>query len=112
MLEALDYYELSSKEGYYISSEYVDDIRTDVWYDMGGMRIPCFSGVYFIESLENSTLKINDEIFKTPQGSILRFEAGKKIVYSDSNIKVLTFSIAPIPLLEKQYPQKWIPILW
>lgn len=111
LLEALDYYELSSKEGYYISSEYVDDIRTDVWYDMGGMRIPCFSGVYFIESAENSTLKINNEIFKTPPGSILLFEAGKRVVYSDSNIKVLTFSVAPIPLLEKQYPQKWIPIL-
>jgi hypothetical protein len=111
LLKALEYYELSSKEGYYISSEYTDDIRTDVWYDMGGTRIPCFSGIYFIDSDQDSTIKINNETFKTPSGAILLFEAGKKVVYSNNNIKILTFSIAPIPMLEKQYPQKWIPII-
>ena len=111
LTEALSYYDLSSKAGYYLSSEYSDNIRTDVWYDMGGISVPCFSGVYFIESLDNSTTTINGTSYPTPKGTILLFEAGKHIVYGEENVKLLTFSIAPIAMLERQYPQKWIPIV-
>jgi hypothetical protein len=111
LTEALKYYELSSKAGYYISSDYVDDVRTDVWYDMGGTRVPCFSGIYFLESSEDSTTSINGVSYQTPSGTILLFEAGKKIIYGEESIKLLTFNIAPVPMLERQYPQKWIPIL-
>lgn len=111
LTEALNYYELSSKVGYYISSDYVEGVRTDVWYDMGGTRVPCFSGVYFIDSLDSSATTINGISYPTPKGTILLFEAGKRIVYGEENVKLLTFSIAPIAMLEKQYPQKWIPIL-
>jgi len=108
---ALNYYELSSKVGYYISSDYVEGVRTDVWYDMGGTRAPCFSGIYFIESLDSSTTTINGTSYSTPKGTILLFEAGKRIVYGEADVKLLTFSVAPIAMLERQYPQKWIPIL-
>ena len=111
LTEALNYYELSSKVGYYISSDYVKGVRTDVWYDMGGTRVPCFSGVYFIDSLDSSDTTINGTSYPTPKGTILLFEAGKRIVYGEADVKLLTFSISPIAMLEKQYPQKWIPIL-
>jgi hypothetical protein len=111
LIDALSYYDLSSKVGYYLSSDYSDSVRTDVWYDMGGVSVPCFSGVYFIESSEESTTSVNGDKYFTPKGTILLFEAGKRIVYGEENIKILTFSIAPIPLLEKQYPQKWLPLL-
>jgi len=78
---------------------------------MGGTRVPCFSGIYFLESLEDSTTSINGVLYPTPAGTILLFEAGKKIIYGEESIKLLTFNIAPVPMLERQYPQKWIPIL-
>lgn len=109
--EALDYYGLSKDVPYYISSLYSEDIRTDVWYDIGGGGIPCFSGLYFIESDDLGTVKINDRQESSRNGSILLFESGKKIVYDSSNVKVLSFSIAPLSMLERQYPNKWIPIL-
>jgi hypothetical protein len=109
--EALDYYGLSKDVPYYISSLYSEDIRTDVWYDIGGGGIPCFSGLYFIESDYLGTVKINDIQESSRNGSILLFESGKKIVYDSSNVKVLSFSIAPLSMLERQYPNKWIPIL-
>jgi len=111
LIEALPYYDLSSKSGYYLSSDYSDNVRTDVWYDMGGVSVPCFSGVYFIESSEESITSVNGDKYSTPKGTILLFEAGKRIIYGEENVKILTFSIAPIPLLEKQYPQKWLPLL-
>jgi hypothetical protein len=109
--EALDYYGLSKDVPFYISSLYSEDIRTDVWYDIGGGGIPCFSGLYFIESDDLGTVKINDRQESSCSGSILLFESGKKIVYDSSNVKVLSFSIAPLSMLERQYPNKWIPIL-
>jgi len=111
LIEALSYYDLSSKSGYYLSSDYSDNVRTDVWYDMGGVSVPCFSGVYFIKSSEESITAVNGDKYATPKGTILLFEAGKHIVYGETDLKLLTFSIAPIAMLERQYPQKWIPIL-
>jgi hypothetical protein len=73
--------------------------------------VPCFSGVYFIESSEGSTTSVNGDKYATPKGTILLFEAGKRVVYGEEDVKILTLSIAPIPLLEKQDPQKWLPIL-
>lgn len=109
--KALLYYDLSKDIPYYISSSYSEDIRTDVWYDIGGGGIPCFSGLYFIESGKDSKVSINNIIESSNIGSLLLFESGKKIVYDSNDIKVLSFSIAPLSMLERQYPHKWIPIL-
>lgn len=109
--QSLNYYGLSSNTPYYISSCYFEEIRTDVWYDIGGGGIPCFSGLYFVESNKDSNITVNDVKETCPKGSLLLFESGKKIVYSDNTTKVLSFSIAPLSMIEKQYPHKWIPIL-
>ena len=109
--DALDYYGISKDVPYYISSLYSEDIRTDVWYDIGGGGVPCFSGLYFIESEGRGTVKVNDSQEPYCSGSLLLFESGKKIVYDSSSVKVLSFSIAPLSMLERQYPNKWIPIL-
>lgn len=111
LTKALNYYDLSSTVGYYLSSDYTDGVRTDVWYDMGGVSAPCFSGVYFIESPKETIIEINGLQRSVSSGTLILFEAGKKIVYKDPEVKILTFSIAPLSLLERQYPQKWIPIL-
>lgn len=108
---ALSYYDLSKDTPYYISSSYSEDLRTDVWYDIGGGGIPCFSGLYFIEAGLGSKVLVNDVSEPAHSGSLLLFESGKKIVYDSNDIKVLSFSIAPLSMLERQYPHKWIPIL-
>lgn len=109
--KALLHYNLSKDIPYYISSSYSEDIRTDVWYDIGGGGIPCFSGLYFIESEKDSKVSVNNIVESSSNGCLLLFESGKKIVYDSNDIKVLSFSIAPLSMLERQYPHKWIPIL-
>lgn len=109
--DALSYYGINKNVPYYISSSYSEEIRTDVWYDIGGGGIPCFSGLYFIESSNESKVTVNDIQESSATGSLLLFESSKKIVYGSSDTKVLSFSIAPLSMLERQYPNRWIPIL-
>ena len=108
--EACLFYEINiNKTKYYISSEYIDSVRTDAWYDFGGIRIPCFSGIMSIGE-DSFILKINDQDILIEPGEIAVFEAGHKIRYNIENVKIISFSIAPLSMIKGHYPQKWMPV--
>ncbi len=96
---------------YYISSMYQKEVSTEYWYDTGGIRIPCFSGMAFLDDVDNMEITIGDTKVTVSSGDFILFEAGHKIVYSKSNTNMISFNIAPLDMLSGQYPQKWIPVL-
>jgi hypothetical protein len=98
------------KNRYYISSEHVLGVRKDAWYDFGGIRIPCFSGMVILDG-ENQEISVGKEVVGLKVGDIVLFESGHKITYSSESFNMISFNIAPLSLLQGQYPQKWIPIL-
>jgi len=109
--EACRVYDINiEKSRYYISSEYISGVKSDAWYDFGGIRIPCFSGMVILDG-ELQKIQIGKESIDVKAGDMLLFEAGHKIVYGSESLNMISFSIAPLSLLQGQYPQKWIPIL-
>ncbi len=109
--DACEHYDINcEKSSYHISSEYIESFRSDAWYDTGGIKVPSFTSICVLESQDGSFIKIDDESVQVEPGSILFFEAGRKIRYSE-DIKVLSCNISPMSMLQFQYPQKWIPIV-
>lgn len=108
--QACSNFEINIKKSkYYLSADYALKLRTDAWYDFGGIRKPCFSGIMLID---NNTLgvKIDDTEIELNCGDIAVFEAGHKIRYNREDTKIIIFSIAPLSMLKGQYPQKWMLI--
>jgi hypothetical protein len=99
-----------SRAYYYISSDYENDLDPNFWYDMGGVKIPCFSGYYFLDLEKDTKLYVSENEIDISKGDIVLFESGRKIRISNKNAKMITFSIVPLQFIKYQYPQKWMPI--
>jgi hypothetical protein len=109
--DSCSYYELSRTHStFYTSSELISGVRTDVWYDTGGVRIPCFSGVYVLEAEEGSSIIIGGVPNLLAPGDLYLWEAGKKITYSHEKIVMLGFNIAPKSMLKNQDLNMWSEI--
>lgn len=107
---ACEHYDVNyDKTAYHISSEYRDSLLDSAWYDAGGVKVPSFTSLCVLEAEENSSITIDDNKTEVKPGLILFFESGRKIRYS-KNMKILSCNIAPMSMLQFQYPQKWIPI--
>lgn len=108
---ACEHYDINyDKTAYHISSEYIDSPLSNAWYDAGGIKVPSFTSLCILEAKEGSSLMVDGEKIKASAGLILLFESGRKIKY-DQEIKVLSCNIAPMSMLQFQYPQKWIPLV-
>jgi len=103
-------YEINKgKSMYFITSEYESIIEEGFVYDTGGIRIPCFAGYYFTDCEKNSYIQIEKEKINVEVGTLILFEAGHDTVFK--NVKeCLSFNIAPLSMIQGQYPQKWAPI--
>lgn len=99
-----------SKNNYYITSEYENNLREDVVYDTGGNGSPSFSGYWILEAKEESHIKINSTYKKVEEGSIVIFESGSHTEFSGIS-KAISFNISTLGKLIGQYPQKWMPII-
>lgn len=109
--DSCSYYELSRTHStFYLSSELISGVRTDVWYDTGGVRIPCFSGVYILESEASSFITVGGVPNLLAPGDIYLWEAGKKITYSHEKTVMLGFNIAPKSMLKNQDLSMWSEI--
>lgn len=96
---------------YFISSYHQKNVSTEHWYDTGGIRIPCFSGIAFLDETDPLEVTIGDKRMSLSSGDVILFESGHKIIYEKSDVNMLSFNIAPLDMLKGQYPQKWIPML-
>lgn len=106
--EACSYYGLSKNHlTFYLSHEHITDVRTDVWYDTGGVRVPCFSGLYVLDAEENAQALIDTTICRLYPGAIYLWEAGKQIRYSHENTAMLGFNVAPTSMLKNQDMTLW-----
>jgi hypothetical protein len=109
---ACSHYEINyERMFYFISSVYQKEVSSEYWYDTGGIRIPCFSGMAFLDGVDNLDITIGNTKVNVSSGDFILFEAGHRIVYSKNNTNMLSFNIAPLDMLSGQYPQKWIPVL-
>jgi hypothetical protein len=109
--DSCSYYELSRTHStFYLSSKFIYRVRTDVWYDTGGVRIPCFSGVVVLEAEEGSFITVGGVSNFLAAGDIYLWEAGKKIIYSHENTVMLGFNIAPKSMLKNQDLSMWSEI--
>jgi hypothetical protein len=109
--DSCSYYDLSRTHStFYLSSELISVVRTDVWYDTGGVRIPCFSGVYVLESEEGSFITVGGVSNLLDPGDLYLWEAGKKITYSHEKTVMLGFNIAPKSMLKNQDLSMWSEI--
>jgi hypothetical protein len=109
--DSCSYYELSrSHSTFYLSYELIGVVRTDVWYDTGGVRIPCFSGVVVLEAEEGSFMTVGGVSNFLAAGDIYLWEAGKKITYSHEKTVMLGFNIAPKSMLKNQDLSMWSEI--
>ena len=109
--DSCSYYDLSRTHStFYLSSELIKSVRTDVWYDTGGVRIPCFSGVYVLESEEGSFITVGGVSNLLASGDLYLWEAGKKITYSHEKTVMLGFNIAPKSMLKNQDLSMWSEI--
>jgi hypothetical protein len=109
--DSCSYYELSrSHSTFYLSSELIKGVRTDVWYDTGGVRIPCFSGVYVLEAEESSFITVGGVSNLLAPGDLYLWEAGKKITYSHEKTVMLGFNTAPKSMLKNQDLSMWSEI--
>ena len=105
------FYELSQVHlTFYLSSESISKVRTDVWYDTGGVRIPCFSGVYILEAEEGSSLMVGEVANLLAPGDLYLWEAGKRLRYSHENTIMLGFSLVPKYMLNNQDLSLWSEI--
>jgi hypothetical protein len=97
------------KNKYFLSSSLIKEIDPSFWYDTGGMSKPALFGIMSLD--ENvKELEISGVLKKINPGDIIISEAGNKIKYS-SSINGILFNVAPLSMIEKQYPHTWIPIL-
>jgi hypothetical protein len=109
--DSCSYYELSRTHStFYLSSEFINGVRTDVWYDTGGVRIPCFSGVFILTAEEGSFITVGGVSNLLAAGNIYLWEAGKKITYSHKNTFMIGFNIAPKSMLKNQDLSMWSEI--
>jgi hypothetical protein len=109
--DSCSYYDLSRTHStFYLSSELISGVRTDVWYDTGGVRIPCFSGVVLISAEEGSFITVGGVSNLLAAGDIYLWEAGKKITYSHEKTVMLGFNIAPKSMLKNQDLSMWSEI--
>jgi hypothetical protein len=109
--DSCSYYELSlTHSTFYLSSELISKVRTDVWYDTGGVRIPCFSGVYVLKSEEGSFITVGGVSNLLAPGDLYLWEAGKKITYSHEKTAMLGFNIVPKSMLKNQDLSTWSEI--
>jgi hypothetical protein len=109
--DSCSYYDLSRTHStFYLSSELISEVRTDVWYDTGGVRIPCFSGVYVLESEEGSFITVGGVSNLLAPGDLYLWEAGKRITYSHKKTVMLGFNIAPKSMLKNQDLNMWSEI--
>lgn len=106
------YHEINyEKMYYYISSEYVESVDSTYWYDNGGIRIPCFSGIAILDDIDSLNIKIGKTEIDLGSGDFILFESGHKVVYGQNSVSMISFNIAPLEMLKGQYPKKWIPVL-
>lgn len=99
-----------NKSEYYISSDYFNGtVDKKFIYDFGGIGIPCFNGLVSLQKKE-IVVYLNKEKQNITEGTVLIFEAGQEIQYESTEIECIYFNIAPIFMLQNQYPFKWIPI--
>lgn len=98
------------KNLYYITSEYETEFLEEYWYDTGGNGIPNFAGYWFLETKENSHIKINEQEFHVTPGSIVIFPSGARTEFVGI-IKGISFNVATLSKIQSQYPQKWMPII-
>jgi hypothetical protein len=109
--DSCSYYDLSRTHStFYLSSELISGVRTDVWYDTGGVRIPCFSGVYVLEAEESSFITVGGVSNLLAPGDLYLWETGKKITYSQEKTVMLGFNIAPKSMLKNQDLSMWSEI--
>jgi hypothetical protein len=109
--DACIFYELSRAHlTFYVSSELINRVRTDVWYDTAGVKIPCFSGVYVLEAEEASSLMVGDVPNLLAPGDLYLWEAGKRLRYSHENTTMLGFNIVPKYMLNNQDLGLWSEI--
>jgi hypothetical protein len=109
--DSCSYYELSRTHStFYLSSEFIYRVRTDVWYDTGGVRVPCFSGVVVLEAEEGSFITVGGVSNLLAARDIYLWEAGKKITYSHENTFMLGLNIAPKSMLKNQDLSMWSEI--
>jgi hypothetical protein len=109
--DSCNFYELSRTHlDFYLSSESISGVRTDVWYDTGGVRIPCFSGVYVLGAEEDSYLMVGDVANLLAPGDLYLWEAGKRLRYSHENTIMLGFNIVPKYMLKNQDLGLWSEI--
>jgi hypothetical protein len=98
-----------SKSSYYMSSDFMT-LDNDHWYDGGGLRIPAFNGLIIVDSQPNTKLWVSETEIDVNPGDVLLFEAGHKVAFGNSNSLVISFNVAPLSMLNGQYPNKWIPL--
>jgi hypothetical protein len=109
--DSCNFYELSKTHlTFYLSSELITGVRTDVWYDTGGVRIPCFSGAYVLEAKESSHLMVGDVPNLLAPGDLYLWEAGKRLRYSNENTTMLGLNIVPKYMLKNQDLSRWSEI--
>lgn len=92
-----------------IASEYETEFLEDCWYDSGGFRIPNFCGYWFLETNNESYIKVNNIKEEVSKGSVVMFESGARTEFFGIS-KAISFNITTLTKLIGQYPQKWMPI--
>lgn len=106
--EACRYYDLSRKHlTFYVSHEQITSVRTDVWYDTGGVKIPCFYGVYVLSSEDGAHMLVDNVICKIYPGALYLWESGKRITYSHEDIAMLGFNVVPKAMIKNQDMDLW-----
>jgi len=97
------------KNKYFLSSSLIKEIDPSFWYDTGGMSKPALFGIMSLDT-DIKEIEVSGVLKKIAPGDIIISEAGNKIKYS-SQINGMLFNVAPLSMIEKQYPHTWIPIL-
>ena len=97
------------KNKYFLSSSLIKKIDPSFWYDTGGMSKPALFGIMSLDT-DIKEIEVSGVLKKIAPGDIIISEAGNKIKYS-SQINGMLFNVAPLSMIEKQYPHTWIPIL-
>lgn len=97
------------KNKYFLSSSLIKEIDVSFWYDTGGMSKPALFGIMSLDT-DIKEIEVSGVLKKIAPGDIIISEAGNKIKYS-SQINGMLFNVAPLSMIEKQYPHTWIPIL-
>lgn len=109
-IDLCKHYDINYKRSaYYLSSDYMN-LNSDFWYDGGGIRIPAFNGFIIVDCDKNTELKVSGVTNVVNPGDVLMFEAGHRVSFGNSNNLVISFSIAPLSMINGQYPNKWIPL--